>query len=379
MLYLWMPETSGVWQWSTGESWYQASSLEHLIQETQIYHGEEAVVFFPSRDVQILQQTLAKSQYKKLGVEGVKYLLEEFVVLPIDFMKVLHQFQHPDQLFILGVAQHKVETLQHALSLIPVKVISLLPDFLILPIPEAGETVIANVSGRLLVRENEFIGNSVDDLALYLDFQPLEQQYRISNLTAEQMHTLEARATHEQITSFHYALPALKKAKAHPFNILPKAKNNTAVSGYWKACLVLFFAALMVQFIYDATRWYKYKKVADQTAIQAVDQYKYWFGQSSRVTEQNLKSQFESQMRLNKVANTQALQLISRVGPVLMQNQIVAQHIQYDASVLSMELKANSAATLQNLTEQLNQQGFKVELGNIQPDAAGAIGLVKIQ
>lgn len=135
----------------------------------------------------------------------------------------------------------------------------------------------------------------------------------------------------------------------------------------------------MVQFIYDATRWYKYKKVADQTAIQAVDQYKYWFGQSSRVTEQNLKSQFESQMRLNKVANTQALQLISRVGPVLMQNQIVAQRIQYDASVLSMELKANSAATLQNLTEQLNQQGFKVELGNIQPEAAGAIGLVKIQ
>lgn len=379
MLYLWMPETSGVWQWSTGESWYQASSLEHLIQETQIYHGEEAVVFFPSRDVQILQQTLAKSQYKKLGVEGVKYLLEEFVVLPIDSMKVLHQFQHPDQLFILGVAQHKVETLQHALTLIPVKVISLLPDFLILPIPEAGETVIANVSGRLLVRENEFIGNSVDDLALYLDFQPLEQQYRISNLTAEQMHALEARATHEQITSFHYALLALKKAKAHPFNILPKAKNNTAVSGYWKACLVLFFAALMVQFIYDATRWYKYKKVADQTAIQAVDQYKYWFGQSSRVTEQNLKSQFESQMRLNKVANTQALQLISRVGPVLMQNQIVAQRIQYDASVLSMELKANSAATLQNLTEQLNQQGFKVELGNIQPNAAGAIGLVKIQ
>lgn len=379
MLYLWMPETSGVWQWSTGESWYQASSLEHLIQETQIYHEEEAVVFFPSRDVQILQQTLAKSQYKKLGVEGVKYLLEEFVVLPIDSMKVLHQFHHPDQLFILGVAQHKVETLQHALTLIPVKVISLLPDFLILPIPEAGETVIANVSGRLLVRENEFIGNSVDDLALYLDFQPLEQQYRISNLTAEQMHTLEARATHEQITSFHYALPALKKAKAHPFNILPKAKNNTAVSGYWKACMVLFFAALMVQFIYDATRWYKYKKVADQTAIQAVDQYKYWFGQSSRVTEQNLKSQFESQMRLNKVANTQALQLISRVGPVLMQNQIVAQHIQYDASVLSMELKANSAATLQNLTEQLNQQGFKVELGNIQPNAAGAIGLVKIQ
>ncbi|WP_445660438.1 type II secretion system protein GspL [Acinetobacter sp. F16] len=379
MLYLWMPEANGVWQWSTGESWYQASSLEHLIQETQAYHGEEAVIFFPSRDVQMVQQTLAKSQYKKLGMDGVKYLLEEFVVLPIDSMKVLHHFQNPDQLFILGVANSTVEMLQHALSLIPVKVISLLPDFLILPIPEAGQAVIANVSGRLLVRENEFLGNSVDDLALFLDYQPQGQRYKISNFTAEQMQSLEAMVTHEQIESFHYELPVLKKAKAHPFNILPKAKNSTGVAGYWKACAVVLLAALMVQFIYDATRWYKYKKVADQTAVQAIDQYKYWFGQSSRVTEQNLKSQFESHVRLNKSASTQALQLLSRVGPVLMQNQIVANRINYDASVLNMELKANSATALQNLTQQLNQQGFKVELGNIQPNGAGAIGLVKIQ
>lgn len=379
MLYLWMPEANGVWQWSTGESWYQASSLEHLIQETQGYHGEEAVAFFPSRDVQMVQQTLAKSQYKKLGVDGVKYLLEEFVVLPIDSMKVLHHFQNPDQLFILGVANSTVEMLQNALSLIPVKVISLLPDFLILPIPEAGQTVIANVSGRLLARENEFLGNSVDDLALFLDYQPQGQRYKISNFTAEQMQSLEAMVTHEQIESFHYELPVLKKAKAHPFNILPKAKNSTGVAGYWKACAAVLLAALMVQFIYDATRWYKYKKVADQTAVQAIDQYKYWFGQSSRVTEQNLKSQFESHVRLNKSANTQALQLLSRVGPVLMQNQIVANRINYDASVLNMELKANSAAALQTLTQQLNQQGFKVELGNIQPNGTGAIGLVKIQ
>lgn len=379
MLYLWMPEANGVWQWSTGESWSQASSLEQLIQDIQGYHGQEAVVFFPSRDVQMLQQNLAKPQYKKLGPDGVKYLLEEFVVLPIDSMKVLHHFQNPDQLIILGVANSMVETLQHALSLIPVKVVSLLPDFLILPLPEVGQTVIANVSGRLLVRESEFLGNSVDDLALFLDYQPPGQSYKISNFTAEQMQSLEAMVTHEQIESFHYEVPVLKKAQHHPFNILPKAKNSSGVSGYWKACAAVLVAALMVQFGYDAIRWYKYKKVADQTALQAIDQYKYWFGQSSRVTEQNLKSQFESHLRLNKSANTQALQLLSRVGPVLMQNQIVANRIAYDASILNMELKANSAAALQNLAQQLNSQGFKAELGNIQPNGAGAIGLVKIQ
>lgn len=379
MLYLWMPEANGVWQWSTGESWSQASSLEQLIQDIQGYHGQEAIVFFPSRDVQMLQQSLSRPQYKKLGADGVKYLLEEFVVLPIDSMKILHHFQHPDQLIILGVANSTVETLQHALNLIPVKVVSLLPDFLVLPVPEVGKTIIANLSGRLLVRESEFMGNSVDDLALFLDYQPLGQSYKISNFTAEQMQSLEAMVTYEQIESFHYEVPVLKKAQHHPFNILPKAKNSQGISGYWKACAAVLVAAVVVQFGYDATRWYKYKKVADQTALQAIDQYKYWFGQSSRVTEQNLKSQFESHVRLNKSANTQALQLLSRIGPVLMQNQIVANRINYDASILNMELKANSATALQNLTQQLNQQGFKAELGNIQPNGAGAIGLVKIQ
>ena len=44
-------------------------------------------------------------------------------------------------------------------------------------------------------------------------------------------------------------------------------------------------------------------------------------------------------------------------GPVLMQNQIVANRVSYDANTLNMELSANSAATLQALTQQLNQQG----------------------
>ena len=62
-----------------------------------------------------------------------------------------------------------------------------------------------------------------------------------------------------------------------------------------------------------------------------------------------------------------------------MQHQVVANRVSYEASVLNMELKASSAQVLQQLTEQLNQQGFKVELGNIQPKDNGAVGQVKIQ
>lgn len=379
MLYLWMPEANGVWQWSEGDFWKQSSTLEQLIQEIQPHAGKDAVVFFPSRDVQIVQQNFPKAQYKKLGPEGVKYLLEEYVILPLDAMKVLHHFENPDHLTVMGITNSAVETMQHALTLIPVKVISLLPDFLTLPQPEGNQCVLANVSGHLLLRDGEYSGQSIDDLALYLDYQTTQPQYKISNLSADQTHCLESAITRDQIESFHYELPIIKKPKQHPLNVLPKAKTDRGISGYWKACAAVLVAALMTQFSYDAVRWYQYKKVANITASQAIDQFKYWFGQNYPVTEQTLKSQFEAQLRQSQTGNAQALALLSRVGPVLMQNQIVANRVSYDASMLNMELKANSAEVLQNLTHQLKQQGFKVELGNIQPGANGAIGLVKVQ
>ncbi len=46
MLYLWMPETNGIWHWSNGENWLQAESLDQLIQDLQLHQGKEAVVFF---------------------------------------------------------------------------------------------------------------------------------------------------------------------------------------------------------------------------------------------------------------------------------------------------------------------------------------------
>ena len=186
MLSIWMPETNGTWYWSTGENWVQASSLEQLIQDLQAYHGKEAVVYFPSRNAQILQQTMTKMHYKQLGYDGVKYLLEEYVTLPIDQMKVVHHF-HNDQLSILGVAQSAVETWQHALSLLPIEIVAFLPDFLILPEPEIDQVVMVNLYEHLLVREGAYIGNSVDDLALFLEFQPLETHYQFANLNADQL------------------------------------------------------------------------------------------------------------------------------------------------------------------------------------------------
>lgn len=379
MLYLWMPEANGAWFWSTGENWLQASSLEQLIHDLQPHQGEETVVFFSSRHIQILQQQITKAHVKQLGADGIKYLMEEYVTMPIDHMRVVHQFESPDQLTILAVAQNLVETWQHALNLLPIKLVALLPDFLIVPEPEQNKVNLVHLHGQTLVRESRYKGMVIDDLAVYLEFQAADTFYHYSNLTAQQLDLLANVSTAETREPFDYQFQKIQKSKQHPFNVLPKAKNESKVSGYWKACVAVFIAVLIVQLSYDALRWYKLKKLANQTATQVVDQYKYWFGANSRVTEQNIKSMFESQLRMSQSGDTTALNLLSRVGPILMQRQIVAQQISYSASSLGMSLKANSANDLQNLTQQLNQQGFKAELGNVQADGAGAIGMVKVQ
>lgn len=379
MLYIWMPEATGVWQWSRGEHWVQAESLDQLIHEIKIEKTEEATIFFPSRDVQILQHSLTKTQYKQMGADGLKYLLEEFVILPIDQMKVFSHFQSPDQAFVMGIAHNTVLTLQHSLALLPIKVVSLLPDFLILPIPEPDQTIIANIHGRLLARESEYLGRSIDDLALYFDFSQADC-YRHSGLTEMQLESLFARAASEACVNFDISVVEIKKPKNHPYNILPQSKkSNQSLSGYWKACVVILLAFVLVQFSYDVLRWYKLKKVADQTAFMAVKQYKTWFGQNERVDEESLQRKFKAKVALSSAADTQALQLLSRVGPILMQHQIVANRISYDAQILNLDLLAKSADSLQNLVQQLNQQGFKAELGNVKTQESMVIGLVKIQ
>ena len=379
MLYIWMPETNGTWYWSTGENWLQSNSLEQLIQDLQTHNGKEAVVYFSSRHAQVFQQTMNKTHYKQLGQDGVKFLLEEFVTLPIDQMKVVHHFQN-DQLNILGVAQSTIETWQYALSLLPVQIVAFLPDFLMLPEPEENQVIIANLYDHVLVRENAWSGDAVDDLGLYLEFLPAETQVQHSNLNFSQLDGLATVTNADQRTESAYQFQQLVRAKQHPFNVLPKAKNaETQWSGYWKAAAVVLVAVIFVQLAYDALRWAKLKKVADQTAVQAIDQYKSWFGENSRVTEQNIKSQFESQLRMSKLGDTAALSLLSRVGPILMQKQIMAQQVNYADSTLAMSLKAKSADDLQALTQQLNQQGFQAELGNVQADSIGAVGMVKIK
>jgi general secretion pathway protein L len=117
-----------------------------------------------------------------------------------------------------------VETWQHALNLLPIKLVALLPDFLIVPEPEQNKVNLIHLHGQTLVRENRYKGMVIDDLEVYLEFQAADTFYHYSNLTAQQLDLLANVSTAETREPFDYQFQKIQKSKQHPFNVLPKPK-----------------------------------------------------------------------------------------------------------------------------------------------------------
>ncbi len=139
-------------------------------------------------------------------------------------------------------------------------------------------------------------------MGLFVSLTPLVAHYKYANLSESQFDALLTSTPEAEHEVFEYQLQPVLKAKQHPLNVLPKPKSTVTVSSYWKVCALILAAVILVQFSYDLLRWVQLKKVANQTAEQSIAQYKEWFGDNGRITEQNIKSLFESQLRLNQVA-----------------------------------------------------------------------------
>ncbi|MCH4248219.1 MAG: type II secretion system protein GspL [Acinetobacter populi] len=382
MLYLCMPEGQGQWLWQLDDgAWQIADSLEQLIQTIQaVYKASDCVVFFPSQSAQFFTQSLPRTQYKQLGQQGVAYLIEEYTIDPIDHLAIFHDF-HDDQVNFMAMSQVTRETYQKSLALLPWHVLALLPDFLLVPAPEKESCNIAQIFDRKLVRWSSYRGWYLDDVSLLAQ---LPVTVKIANLY-QLDDDLTASVKAIMGDDLDYRVLALDKInisrfKQHPFNALlkTKRKQNSGVN-YWKACAAILCLAVIAQVTYDALQWWKYQTIANQTAQLAVDQYKQWFPNESRINEQNLSSSFKSKLRMNAAADRQVLQLISRVGPILQQANIPAERVTYQDNALNLSLLARNSDALTQLTEQFKQQGFAVELGAIRNQGSNVIGLMKVQ
>lgn len=392
MLYLWMPEGDAAWRWRVNATdvWQTAASWDELLQATATENQKEAMVFFPTSSTQILRQPMTRQQLRQLGPTGVRYLLEEYALMPVDQLAVHYQLDQgqvdkslmdeSEHVNIMALAASLVGQYQNIMALGGWRIQALLPDFLLVPAPTVlNEAQLIIHQQQRILRVGDYVAYCADDLTILLDYLPELSQLNIWGLPNEQ----DQRAI-DGIAGLQVQLYAWENTPApftdaqyirHPFNVLPKAKAQ--LSGYWPAIAAVLVASLLVQMGYDAVRTWRYHKVAEQTHAMAVQQFQQWFPEERRIV--NLKRQFAAHLQSNSSMDLTALSLISRVGPLLQQANLPASQVQYRDNVLELTIIASGLPALESLRSQLSDQGLNAELGSVNPASGQVSGLIRVQ
>ncbi|MBC7751404.1 MAG: hypothetical protein H7Z73_06750, partial [Candidatus Saccharibacteria bacterium] len=214
MLYLWMPEYGAIGQdvssvtntfrWrasksnsstpSSSEGWQMAQGWDALLAATAPENEQEVTVFFPTSSVQMLRQTMSRPQLRQLGSNGVRYLLEEYTLTPIDQLDVRYQHRGND-LTVLAKPQQDVAALLASFGLTPWRVVAALPDFLLLPMVEGRATLLLDGTHRIL-RLDESYAVSADNLDITLArLNDIQQIQVIGQLNDADRATLDAQKT----------------------------------------------------------------------------------------------------------------------------------------------------------------------------------------
>lgn len=388
MLYIWMPEGDGAWRWRVTGDWQVAANLDGLLQATKHENHKEAIVFFPTSSAQMLHQPMSRQQLRQIGANGVRYLLEEFSLTPVDQLRVQYHLDAQQQLNVLAIPAETITHYQHIMALGGWRVVAMLPDFLLLPAPETAidaeqqQVHVMVTHNGCVMRTSELMAYAGDDLATLLSYFPQAKNIHVwGELSAHEQQSLMA-LTHLNIqVSPHLPTQAsISDAQLirHVFNVMPKS-SDFQLSGYWRAIAAVLVVALLVQMLYDGVRWARYNHVANQTVEQSLQQYKAWFPDDRHVNENNLKRSIQAALGSNQNTDMTALSLLSRVGPLLQQAKLQTTQVHYHDKMLELQVTASGMPALEALRTQLNDQGLKPQLGAVSPVNGQVSGLIKVQ
>lgn len=173
MLHVWlMSQQSPLFVWRPEQKTWQPQADW---QQIRANFGDSTVcLYFPSRHLQQISTELSASQLKQLGEAGRQYLFEETSLTPVEQLTVkeLHSGMG-QQLF--AVANNDLQAWQQSAVLGNYTLTALLPDFLLLPIPEEGAGQQLNLyqdQFTTLIRQSESQGMAVSFMPLVIERLP---------------------------------------------------------------------------------------------------------------------------------------------------------------------------------------------------------------
>jgi general secretion pathway protein L len=397
MLYLWMPEygvTSNnsqdnttivnTFRWRIDKSrashetaksvtsiWQVAMGWDALLAATAAEHITEVTVFFPTSSVQMLRQPLSRPQLRQMGMNGVRYLLEEYTLTPIDLLDVRYQ-HHANRLTVLAKPQHDVASLLASFGLTPWRVVAALPDFLLLPMVEGEATLLLDGVNRIL-RLDDAYAVSADNLDITLTrLNEVRKINVIGDISGIDLAILDAHKKSAGLDWQWLDLPVSSVFPSdgvtirHPYNLVMRAQESS-ISPYWKVIAAVFISAILVQMFYDAMSIWRYHRIEVATKAQAEQQYRLWFPDEIKIVD--LKRQMQGHLNGLGAIDMTALSMISRIGPAISQANLPAHKIHYSSNAgigqLELQINAPSIAMLESLRSQIATQGLTAELGAV--------------
>lgn len=411
MLHVWLRAQHSplaVWHTDT-KQWYAVDSWQQLHDIYDIHGQQSLCLYFPSNHLLQVETELSGAQLKQLGLTGKQYLFEETSLAPVEQLAI-RQLGYANHHYLYALAASDIEMWQQSAVLAGLTIQALLPDFLLLPIPEQGvgqQVMLYQDIDTTLLRQSIHQGHAVSYLPLIFERLPqlsevcvlpshdfsvnalvdgftdiftdniaddLSLQNRASgaaapsNIAAEIVTLIAER---QLLLTVMSAVPSpIENPERHGLNFSIKA-SNSQLSPYLRVAMMVALSTLLLQMATDGVQWYRYNAATTATQSVVAAQYQAWFPTEALSTRTKLQAQMQAKLRNDGQASASHIGVLARIAPLIKQSSLQAQALVMQPSVLSFTLIAADRKSLDEFTSLLNAQGLTANLERVNSNEQG--------
>jgi len=394
--------------WQLVEGWQQ---LQDIYSRYKANSQKAICLYFPSTHMLQVDTELNSTQLKQLGSSGKQYLFEETSLTPVEQLAI-RQMSHNNTHHLYALAQTDIELWQQSAKLAGMNIVALLPDFLLLPLPEEGagqQITLYQDKETVLLRQSLYQGMAVSYLPLIFERFPhlsevlivpaiedtvydtgyvsdiiatdiittdneLANRTEIENSIAAGSFTAitaDMIAEHQLLLITLVTTPKpLDNAERHALNFFVKS-TDSQLSPYLRVALMVALSALVLQMATDAVQWYQYNEATTATKTEIATQYQSWFPNEPLSTRTKLQVQLQPKLRSDSQAPASHMAVLSRISPLIKQSSLKAQALVMQPSALSFTLIAPDRGSLDQFTATLVAQGLTAKLEQVNGNEQG--------
>jgi general secretion pathway protein L len=287
---------------------------------------------------------------------------------------------------VLGIQDGILKELLEPFKDISGQLITAVPDIFLLPHnPQGWSLLVDNTDCWLRLNEAWGVRLEANSAIALLDSAWSEfpsshiQVYGEIPSDVQSWLTTQEKMTVENLEPLDWTQQFAQITAKHPLNMLKgdfSVKTKSSLSGYWRYAAIFVGICFVTQLAFDAVRLVHYKKVVKTTKNESAQLYKSLFPNESRIV--NLRRQIEAHLAEKKQSGQGFVAIATRVGEVLNSGNWQTQRIDFDNNGLLLEVDALSLSDLEQLRQQLNNQGLITETLSANSEGASIRGRLRI-